>query len=59
MTIFTTIGAFAGLFLLVLMAVTPAVVDLAQRFPVRHRRPAVTKAARPAAATRGTVRAAA
>ncbi|MFE0020374.1 hypothetical protein [Amycolatopsis sp. NPDC059021] len=58
MTIFATIGAFAGLFLLVLMAVTPALVDLAQRFPVR-RRPAATTAARHARAPHGTAHAAA
>ncbi|MFD9894319.1 hypothetical protein ACFWY9_33645 [Amycolatopsis sp. NPDC059027] len=58
MTIFATIGAFAGLFLLVLMAVTPTLVDLAQRFPVR-RRPAAKPAARHAHTSRGTAHAAA
>ncbi|MFD6072845.1 MULTISPECIES: hypothetical protein [Amycolatopsis] len=37
MTIIATLGAYAGLALLVLMAATPLLVELDQRFPVTRR----------------------
>jgi hypothetical protein len=37
MTIIGTLGAYAGLALLALMAVTPLLVELDQRFPVTRR----------------------
>ncbi|UUV32705.1 hypothetical protein NQK81_04405 [Amycolatopsis roodepoortensis] len=37
MTIIATVGAYAGLALLALMAVTPLLVELDQRFPVTRR----------------------
>ncbi|MFC3448326.1 hypothetical protein [Amycolatopsis speibonae] len=37
MTIIATLGAYAGLALLALMAATPLLVELDQRFPVTHR----------------------
>lgn len=37
MSIIATVGAYAGLALLALMAVTPLLVDLDQRFPVTRR----------------------
>ena len=48
MTIIATVGVYAGLALLVLMALTPALLELDQRFPVGRRvavpRPAKAKA---------------
>ena len=38
MTIIATVGAYAGLALLVLMALTPLLADLDQRFPVTRRK---------------------
>ncbi|WP_158632667.1 MULTISPECIES: hypothetical protein [unclassified Amycolatopsis] len=37
MTIIATMGAYAGLALLALMAATPLLVELDQRFPVTRR----------------------
>ncbi|SDU22306.1 hypothetical protein [Amycolatopsis keratiniphila] len=37
MTIIATLGAYAGLALLALMAATPLLVELDQRFPVTRR----------------------
>ncbi|WP_410657002.1 hypothetical protein [Amycolatopsis sp. lyj-112] len=37
MSIIATVGAYAGLALLALMAVTPLLLDLDQRFPVARR----------------------
>ncbi|MGW4833044.1 hypothetical protein ACWEOG_35995 [Amycolatopsis japonica] len=37
MTIIATLGAYAGFALLVLMAATPLLVELDQRFPVTRR----------------------
>lgn len=37
MNLFATLGAYAGLGLLALMAVTPLLLELDQRFPVTRR----------------------
>ncbi|MEV7552254.1 hypothetical protein AB0N89_21805 [Amycolatopsis sp. NPDC089917] len=46
MTIFETLGAYAGLALLALMAVTPLLVELDQRFPVTRQAKAAKAAER-------------
>jgi len=46
MTIIETLGAYAGLALLALMAVTPLLVELDQRFPVTRRAKAAKAAER-------------
>ncbi|MFD5090338.1 hypothetical protein ACFWMR_07040 [Amycolatopsis thailandensis] len=46
MTIFATLGAYAGFALLVLMAATPLLVELDQRFPVTRQAKAAKAAER-------------